>query len=244
MADCIVCFVCIHYLLSDQITPFAVLCLLTSDVLFLLSAAYQFASVGIAPCAINTSAAVGTSFPLSFTVFDNGVPPLSATVSRTVLITAPCPSGQFYCSGTCLQISCAASAALAAAAVTPVISLTSIPAAVFGSTSGGSTRVAYGTSPSFPLTPCSSYSECDRPCVCWHALQLTQPVWFFSHPAIICICRHLDHDVSVRLSCVMFSTKEEASFIPEVHAGGQLITVYICTCSAVRRFFGASCFAC
>lgn len=121
------------------------------------SAAYQFASVGIGPCALNTSAAVGTSISIIFTVFDYGAPALSSSVSRTLLIVAPCPTGQFYCSGTCLQISCAASAALAAAAVTPVITLTSTAAGVFGGTSGGSTKLAYGTAPGFSLTPCTSY---------------------------------------------------------------------------------------
>ena len=120
------------------------------------SAAYQFASVGIAPCALNTSAEVGTSISITFTVFDYGAPALSSSVSRTLLIVAPCPTGQFYCSGTCLQISCAASAALAAAAVTPIITLTSIAAEVFGGTSGGSTQLAYGTTPGFSLTPCTS----------------------------------------------------------------------------------------
>ena len=122
-------------------------------------AAYQLASVGVTPCALNTSQAIGTSIPVTFTVFDNGVPPLSATVTRTLLITAPCPTGQYYCSGVCQQISCAASAALAAAAVTPVITLTSIPTAVLGSTSGGSAGIPYGTAPAFSLTPCTSYSK-------------------------------------------------------------------------------------
>ena len=120
-------------------------------------AAYQFASVGIAPCALNTSAAVGTSISITFTVFDYGAPALASSVSRTLLIVPPCPAGQFYCSGTCLQISCAASAALAAAAVTPVITLTSTAAGVFGGTNGGSTQLAYGTTPGFSLMPCSSY---------------------------------------------------------------------------------------
>lgn len=145
-------------------------------------AAYQFASVGIAPCALNTSAPVGTRFSLTFLVFDNGVPPLSSSVSRTVLITAPCPLGQFYCDGTCLQISCAASAALAAAAVTPVITLTSITAGAFGGTSGGSAGVAYGTMPGFSLTPCSSYSELSRPAVC-----LADCIWCHNHDRD-CVC--------------------------------------------------------
>ncbi len=111
------------------------------------------------PCALNTSLPVGTTLSVSFTVFDNGVPPLSATVTRSLLITAPCATGQYYCSGSCLQITCAASAALAAAAVTPVITLTSIPTAVFGSSSGGSASIAYGLVPAFSLTPCTSYSK-------------------------------------------------------------------------------------
>ena len=125
-------------------------------------AAYQFASVGVTPCALNISQAIGTSLSVTFTVFDNGVPPLSATVTRTLLITAPCPTGQYYCSAICQQISCASSAALAAAAVTPVITLTSIPTAVFGSSFGGSASIPYGTVPAFSLTPCTSYSKIPR----------------------------------------------------------------------------------
>lgn len=133
-------------------------------------AAYQFASVGIAPCALNTSAAVGTSISIIFTVFDYGAPALSSSVSRTLLIVAPCPTGQFYCSGTCLQITCAASAALAAAAVTPVITLTSTAAGVFGGTSGGSTQVPYGTVPGFSLMPCTSYGGWyTTSCMCYWA---------------------------------------------------------------------------
>lgn len=127
------------------------------------SAAYQFASAGIAPCAVNTSAAIGTSISITFTVFDYGAPALSSSVSRNLLIVAPCPTGQFYCDGTCLQISCAASAALAAAAVTPVITLTATAAGVFGGTNWGSTRVAYGSVPTFSLRPCTSYGEWSFP---------------------------------------------------------------------------------
>ena len=127
------------------------------------TAAYQFTSAGIAPCAVNTSAAIGTSISITFTVFDYGAPALSSSVSRNLLIVAPCPTGQFYCNGTCLQISCAASAALAAAAVTPVITLTATTAGVFGGANGGSTRVAYGSVPSFSLRPCNSYGEWSFP---------------------------------------------------------------------------------
>lgn len=124
-----------------------------------LPAAYKFTSAGISTCALNTSQPIGTSLAVTFSVFDNDASPLSASVTRTLLIVAPCSSGQYYCNGACQQISCAASAALSAAAVTPVITLTSLAAAAFGSSSGGTAMVPYGNVPSFSLQPCSSYGK-------------------------------------------------------------------------------------
>ena len=124
-----------------------------------LCAAYKFSTVGIDPCALNTSLPIGTSLAVTFTVFDNDASPLSDSVTRTVLIVAPCPSGQYYCSGVCQQITCAASAALSAAASTPGISLTSLAAAACGSNKGGRAMVPYGTVPTFSLKPCASYSK-------------------------------------------------------------------------------------
>ncbi|KAL0041497.1 hypothetical protein WJX79_005389 [Trebouxia sp. C0005] len=149
----------VHYTQDGTLTSVVNSCAPSTCTSTSTCSAYQFASVGVTPCALNISQAIGMSITVTFTVFDNGVPPLSATATRTLLIVAPCSTGQYYCSGVCQQISCAASAALAAAAVTPVITLTSIPTAVFGSTSGGSAGVPYGTVPSFSLTPCTSYSD-------------------------------------------------------------------------------------
>jgi hypothetical protein len=55
----------------------------------------MFAAVGLAPCGLSTaSAPVGTTFSIPFSVFDDGLPQLRATVNRTVLIVSPCSSGQ------------------------------------------------------------------------------------------------------------------------------------------------------
>lgn len=60
----------------------------------LLFAGHQFASVGLAPCNINTAAAaIGTKFAITFSVYDDALPPLQASVTRTVLITSPCLAG-------------------------------------------------------------------------------------------------------------------------------------------------------
>ena len=138
-----------------------------------LPAAYKFATVGIDPCALNTSLPIGTSLAVTFTVFDNDASPLSDSVTRTVLIVAPCPSGQYYCSGVCQQVTCAASAALSAAAATPGITLTSLAAAACGSSTGGRAMVPYGTVPPFSLKPCASYSKqlLSRPALLGQCLQ-------------------------------------------------------------------------
>lgn len=55
----------------------------------------MFAAVGLAPCGLSTaSAPVGTTFSIPFSVFDDGLPQLWASVNRTVLIVSPCSSGQ------------------------------------------------------------------------------------------------------------------------------------------------------
>lgn len=54
---------------------------------------------GLAGCGVDTvNAAVGTTFNITFTVFDYHHPPGFASVLRTITIAAaPCPAGQFNC---------------------------------------------------------------------------------------------------------------------------------------------------
>ena len=56
-------------------------------------AGQEFAKVGLQNCHINSSLPVGTVLQIPFLVWDSGHPPLSATVNRTLVITAPCASG-------------------------------------------------------------------------------------------------------------------------------------------------------
>ena len=61
--------------------------------LVLVFAGQEFAEVGLQNCHINSSLPVGTVLQIPFLVWDNGQPPLSATVNRTLVITAPCATG-------------------------------------------------------------------------------------------------------------------------------------------------------
>lgn len=56
-------------------------------------AGQEFAKVGLQNCNINSSLPVGSVIRIPFLVWDNGLPPLSATVNRTLVITAPCRTG-------------------------------------------------------------------------------------------------------------------------------------------------------
>ena len=70
-------------------------------------AGYRFVEQGISSCAVNTSAAVGTIFAVTFLVFDYSIPSLNASVARTVSIINPCDGAQHLCSdGTCSSIAC------------------------------------------------------------------------------------------------------------------------------------------
>ena len=75
--------------------------------LFCLHAGYLFSQQGIKSCAVNTSAAIGTTFSITFVVFDYSIPSLNASVTRTGIIVNPCASGQYLCSdGTCSTVAC------------------------------------------------------------------------------------------------------------------------------------------
>ena len=74
---------------------------------FLVPAGYLFTQQGIKSCAVNTSAAIGSTFAVAFTVFDYSIPSLNATVIRTGIIVNPCDTGEYLCSeGTCSTVAC------------------------------------------------------------------------------------------------------------------------------------------
>ena len=73
----------------------------------MLVAGYRFIEQGINSCAVNTSQPVGTTFAMSFVVFDLSIPSKSASVTRTIQIISPCKPGQVLCSdGTCSSVAC------------------------------------------------------------------------------------------------------------------------------------------
>lgn len=68
---------------------------------------YFFSQQGIKSCAVDTSAAIGSTFTITFMVFDYSIPSLNATAARTGIIVNPCETGQYLCSnGTCSSIAC------------------------------------------------------------------------------------------------------------------------------------------
>ena len=70
-------------------------------------AGFLFAEQGIKSCAVNTSAPVGTTFAVTLLVFDDSIPSLNASVTRTVSIIQPCSIGEHLCSdGACSAIAC------------------------------------------------------------------------------------------------------------------------------------------
>jgi hypothetical protein len=70
------------------------------------------AFAGLQGCGIDTLAMEGTGFTIPFYVWDGGSPPLRATASRSIVLSAACPStdaphfcqdnsGAWFCSGAC-----------------------------------------------------------------------------------------------------------------------------------------------
>ncbi|KAL0024407.1 hypothetical protein WJX79_011128 [Trebouxia sp. C0005] len=109
---------------------------------------YRFVDQGISSCAVNTSATVGTTFAVTFMVFDYSIPSLNATVSRTISIIDPCDTGQYLCSdGTCSDVLCSTRDALS----------TGLPGLEFIAY-GNSTSVTtgYGVAAAIPLVPCTT----------------------------------------------------------------------------------------
>ncbi|KAL0024068.1 hypothetical protein WJX79_002467 [Trebouxia sp. C0005] len=112
---------------------------------------YLFTEQGIASCAVNTSAAVGTTFAVNFMVFDYSISSLNASVTRTISIIDPCDSGEYLCSdGTCSTVACDLRDALVQG-----------PPGLTFVDYGNSTSVTtgYGVATSVPLLPCTSISD-------------------------------------------------------------------------------------
>ena len=79
----------------------------TSVTMFGFAAGYKFAEQGISLCAVNTSKPIGTTFSVTFMVFDLSIPSKNASVARTVEVISPCSPDQFLCSdGTCSSVTC------------------------------------------------------------------------------------------------------------------------------------------
>ena len=59
-----------------------------------ISAGHAFFKVGLAPCNLTTAAAaLGSKLTVRFTVYDDGSPPLQASVDRILLVVSPCAEG-------------------------------------------------------------------------------------------------------------------------------------------------------
>ncbi|KAL0047060.1 hypothetical protein WJX82_005420 [Trebouxia sp. C0006] len=125
----------------------------------------EFAKVGLQNCYINSSLPVGTVLQIPFLVWDNGHPALSARVNRTLVITAPCATGQFFCSGVCQQINCAA-AAQVSQVYPPVLAYSTAATNLLGSKTV--LYVQYGSAVPLNLQPCSSLdSQANCATVAW-----------------------------------------------------------------------------
>ncbi|KAL0029268.1 hypothetical protein WJX79_006326 [Trebouxia sp. C0005] len=125
----------------------------------------EFAKVGLQNCHINSSLPVGIILQIPFLVWDNGHPALSARVNRTLVITAPCAPDQFFCSGVCQQINCAA-AAQVSQVYPPVLAYSTAATNLLGSKTV--LYVQYGSPVPHNLQPCSSLgSQANCATVAW-----------------------------------------------------------------------------
>ena len=69
--------------------------------------ASAFALNGITACAVNTSAPVGTVATIRFVVYDSSTsPPLSASISRSVVVVSECDLPLKSCNGVCVEVAC------------------------------------------------------------------------------------------------------------------------------------------
>ena len=88
-------------------TSCSALCIHYSDKVKLPCAGHQFHNVGLTPCALDTAAAaIGSKFTITFTAYDNSLPPMQDTVTRTLLVVSPCSSGVLHMSIPQLPFTC------------------------------------------------------------------------------------------------------------------------------------------
>ncbi|KAK9816624.1 hypothetical protein WJX72_002981 [[Myrmecia] bisecta] len=118
----------------------------------LTCAASEMRKVGLTYCSVNTSLAVGSIIPIKFTVYD--MLGSKAEATRLLTIGSPCPAGQYYCSGSCLPVTCALAALLGSRKTPPVISLSTGAKPVFDA--NATLWLEYGTAPAISLLPCTS----------------------------------------------------------------------------------------
>lgn len=60
-------------------------------------AKHRLVNKGLTGCGINTAAAVGTVFNVTYWVFDGGQPTANATVTRSVVISQRCKDDENFC---------------------------------------------------------------------------------------------------------------------------------------------------
>ncbi|KAK9804848.1 hypothetical protein WJX72_008548 [[Myrmecia] bisecta] len=125
---------------------------------------HEFRVKGLQGCGLDKMASIGQSIPITFMVFDTGVPPLNASMTRTVTIAPPCASGQSFCLKTgstidhfCSQVPCDQLHLIAAAPVGPPPAPPLLT--LLHADSTNTSIVTYGSQASFSLLPCASTQQ-------------------------------------------------------------------------------------
>ena len=122
---------------------------------------------------MNTEFDVSTMVEIVFLVFDNAVPANNATVTRTVTISNPCPSGEYYCTDVhlCSAVDCETRASLlgseTADVTPPVFTLVVDPSTRANIIDARTVYITYRQSEDMSLLPCPSY-ESTADCWCVH----------------------------------------------------------------------------
>ena len=89
---------------EDGILSHRVLACPPAHCLLLGCPGHELRTKGLAGCGVDTEEApIGTSFNVSFTVFDSSRPAASASIIRTVTVVYPCPTSEIYCPDRAVQ---------------------------------------------------------------------------------------------------------------------------------------------
>ncbi|DBA96111.1 TPA: hypothetical protein ACH3X1_001605 [Trebouxia sp. C0004] len=130
---------------------------------------YAFVQQGISSCAVNTSAAVGTTFAINFTVFDYSIPSLNASVVRT----GP-PGLQFVAYG---NSSTSVTTGYGVAATVPLLPCTALDNTTdCGAVATDSTGTDISSSiVVVDVTPCAAGAQCPACAITFAAAGLCQP---------------------------------------------------------------------